>query len=95
MAARGHKRVTVGTSDIDVVAASYAAGGPRAGCCDAIRVHAAGSLYCLLEGMADDATPTQHQFYAAGDGLGLRIRTIKSTNDGSTAMDVDLYWDEP
>ena len=95
MAARGHTRITIGASDVEVAALSSAAGGRVGTCCDAIRVHAAGSVYALLEGQAADATPTQHQFYAAGEGLGLRIRTIKGTGGGSTAMDVDLYWSEP
>jgi len=99
MAARGHKRITIGADDIDVPALAAAAGGAPGACCDAIRVHGAGSVFALLEGMAANATPTKHQFYAAGEGLGLRVRTIRGTGGSvataSTAMDVDLYWSEP
>jgi len=99
MAASGHKPITIGVDDIDVPALAAAAGGRAGTCCDVIRVRAAGSVFALLEGMATNATPTKHQFYAAGEGLGLRIRTIRGTGgDGataSTAMDIDLYWSEP
>lgn len=99
MAARGHTRVTIGAADIEVAALSEAAGGGAGKVCDVIRVHGAGSVYGLLEGQLPSATPTRHQFYAAGEGLGLRLRTIRGTGgDGataSTAMDVDLYWSEP
>ncbi len=98
MAARGHKRITIGASDVDVAALSEGAGGGPSRYCDTIRVHSAGSVYAVLEGMAADATATQHQFYAAGEGLGLKIRRINGTGGtapASTAMDVDLYWSEP
>lgn len=99
MAARGHTRITIGASDVDVAALSEGAGGGPSRYCDTIRVHSAGSVYALLEGQPADATPTRHQFYAEGEALGLRIRTIRGTGgDGataSTAMDVDLYWSEP
>lgn len=96
MAAIGHRRITVGASDVDVPSLAAAAGGRAGTCCDAIRVHGAGSLYLVLEGMAVGATATQHQFYAAGDGLGLRVRKINGTGSSpaSSALDVDLYWDE-
>lgn len=97
MAARGHTRITIGAADVDVAALAAAAGGRAGTCCDAIRVHGAGSVYAVLEGMAGGATATQHQFYAAGDGLGLKIRRINGTggtSPASTALDVDLYWSE-
>jgi hypothetical protein len=96
MAARGHTRITIGADDVDVPALAYDAGGARGTCCDAIRVHGAGSVFALLDGQAVGSTPTKHQFYAAGDGLGLKVRTIRGTGGdvatASTALDIDLYW---
>ena len=75
---------TVSAADTDPIARSYFAAKTKA---------------FAPTGMAANATPTEHEFYAAGEGLGLRIRTIRGTGgDGataSTALDVDLYWEEP
>jgi len=96
MSARGHKRITIGEDNIEMSTLSQAAGGPVGAACDAIRVHGVGSVWGWLEGQRPENPPSRHQFHAAGEGLGLRLRTIRGTGGdpatASTAMDVDLYW---
>jgi len=58
--------------------------------CSGLRVHAA----CVLRVVYESAPDVTHdlEFFAAGEGIEVRVQEIKGSSDGTTATSYDVFW---